>query len=234
MNEAKLRTVTMSRPHSSDGGRPKSLNLSGVHARERPPTRGFDELELGDTFIQVFDGELVVKMVRGGGSGGTASRPTSCLIESSVSSPTTPVTPNSVGAQLERRLTAGAPSVRISSTSSQLDRKTSVARSRRSSLPTISQRSSLLAEPSTERPVTVAVSGGTLDRLVDVLVSGLEGVGITVADDYGETLKGKTRSISVDRAQFARVWWAIFRSFVSPYVLFEVSCACQVPYFVSS
>ncbi|KDQ11994.1 hypothetical protein BOTBODRAFT_176768 [Botryobasidium botryosum FD-172 SS1] len=223
MTEAKLRNVTRSRPHSSDG-RPKSVNLSDPLSRERPGTRGFDEPELGDTFIQVFDGELVVKMVRGGSGAGTgnASRPASSLIEPSFSIPTTPITPNSAGAQLERRLTAGAPSVRISSTSSQLDRKTSVARSRRSSLPTISQRSSLLAEPSTERPVRVTVSGGTLDRLVDVLVSGLEGVGITVADDNGETLKGKTRSISVDRVQFARVWWAVFRSFVSPYVLFEL------------
>ena len=48
---------------------------------------------------------------------------------------------------------------------------------------------------------------------------------MSVADDYGEMVlrDKKTRAIKVDRAEFATVWWSVFRSFVSPYVLFQVS-----------
>jgi len=47
---------------------------------------------------------------------------------------------------------------------------------------------------------------------------------VSVADDNGEmTLKeGMTRELVVDRVEFAKIWWNVFRSFVTPRAFFEV------------
>lgn len=47
---------------------------------------------------------------------------------------------------------------------------------------------------------------------------------MSVADDNGEmTLKeGMTRELVVDRVEFAKIWWNVFRSFVTPRAFFEV------------
>ncbi|KAI6046239.1 hypothetical protein EDC04DRAFT_2887920 [Pisolithus marmoratus] len=103
------------------------------------------------------------------------------------------------------------------------ERKSSVAR--RSSLPSISTRPNpVITEVSSERPIRVFVQAGTLDRLVNVLIHGLQGVSVAVADDNGETSlrDGNTRDLVVDRADFSRVWWTVFRSFVTPIVFFEL------------
>jgi hypothetical protein len=70
----------------------------------------------------------------------------------------------------------------------------------------------------------VLVLSGSLDRLVNILVHGLQNVSVSVADDNGEmSLKeGKTRDFIVDHAEFAKVWWNSFRSFTIPLVFFEV------------
>lgn len=99
---------------------------------------------------------------------------------------------------------------------------------RRNSLPSLSQRTSLVAsEITSERPLRVVVQAGTLERLVDVLVHGLQGVSVSVADDNGEIplTDRKTREVRVDMDDFSQVWWSVFRSFVSTQVLFEVSWA---------
>ena len=64
-----------------------------------------------------------------------------------------------------------------------------------------------------------------MNHLVDILVHGLHHVSVSVTDDNGEmTLKeGMTRELYVDRAEFARVWWNVFRTFLTPIVFFEVS-----------
>ena len=120
------------------------------------------------------------------------------------------------------------PSIRVKpSTSQGLDRKTSVAR--RSSLPSVSLLSrqnfvTTTAEPSLDPPLRVVVQAGTLNNLVDVLVHGLEGISVSVADDNGEMSlrEGMKHEVLIDRVEFARVWWNVFRSFVSPFVFFEV------------
>ena len=96
---------------------------------------------------------------------------------------------------------------------------------RRSSLPALSNRQAYVtAEFSSERPLRVLVQAGTIDRLVDLLVHGLDNVSVSVADDNGEmSLREGTRDLVVDRAEFASVWWNVFRSFVTPFVFFEVS-----------
>lgn len=119
------------------------------------------------------------------------------------------------------------PSIRVKpSTSQGLDRKTSVAR--RSSLPSVSllsrQNFVTSEQPSLDPPLRVVVQAGTLNKLVDVLVHGLEGISVSVADDNGEMSlrEGMKREVVIDRVEFARVWWNVFRSFVSPFVFFQV------------
>ena len=104
-----------------------------------------------------------------------------------------------------------------------MDRKASLAR--RSSLPSISQRASVvLQEHPSERPVRVVVKAGTLERLVEVLAHGLPGISVSIADDNGEMplREGVARDIRLDRSDFASIWWNVYRSFVTPLVFFEV------------
>lgn len=171
------------------------------------------EVELDETLIPCFNGELVLKLPRDD----MKSRPVS-FIESLPPIGTPPE---------EAKTPTRGNSIRLSP-AARLERKNSQIRlSRRSSLPSISQRNSLLVPdtPTTETQIRVTIKSGTLDRLVDVLVSGLEGVSVTHTDDnYEMPLRdGKSKSFRVDRMEFNRVWWAGFRSFVTPIVLFEVS-----------
>lgn len=212
--------------------------------------------ELGETTLTVFEGELVLKLVREDKSAGAStgeralsrsttmlrnvSRPTSVAEEddlerlsaslSGILSPgsggvLSPTTSGILSPRLERK-PSRSPSIRATP-SSHLERKQSAIRSRRSSLPSISQRTSMVvAETSGEPPLRALVSSGSLEKLVDVLVSGLEEVGMQTssADDNGETSlrEGRTRGIRVDHAEYCRIFWGVFRSFVTPMVLFEV------------
>lgn len=165
----------------------------------------------GGTVISVYNGELMLVVQSGiGFESAPSSRPPSSV----------------VGGDNERSLSRN-PSVRVKPTSSQgLDRKTSMVR--RSSLPSVShlnRTNFVTAEPSSDPPLRVIVQAGTLNNLVNVLVHGLDNISVSVADDNGEMSlrEGMTRELVVDRAEFARVWWNVFRSFVTPYVFFEVS-----------
>ena len=182
------------------------------------------DVDLGGTAIPVYDGELllVARPDRDGSGSRPASRapsrPPSSAIETSGSD----------------RMIVRTPSIRVKPSSSQgLERKSSMQR--RNSLPAISQRANhpVMTEVSTERPIRVLVQAGTLDRLVNVLIHGLKGVSVAVADDNGETSlrDGNTRDLVVDHSEFARVWWNVFRSFVTPIVFFEVSQGCSLVHF---
>ncbi|CAE7194218.1 unnamed protein product [Rhizoctonia solani] len=197
--------------------------------------------DLGETTLTVFGGELVLKLVKEDKGAErvlsrsttmlrNVSRPASLVEEDSLDelsaslsgilSPTLSPSP-----RLERK-PSRTPSIRATP-SSHLERKQSAIRSRRSSLPSISQRTSLVVtEASGEPPLRALVSSGSLEKLVDVLVSGLEEVGMQTspADDNGETSlrEGRTRGIRVDHAEYCRIFWGVFRSFVTPMVLFEM------------
>lgn len=190
--------------------------------------RSSHDHEIGDTFMYAFDGELVLKVVPSDIPSKAAPqpqqpkspRPVSSIAPASMSASALSTSLATSGTTLERRPSL-APSVRAA-TASQLERKTSAMRSRRSSLPSMSNRPSLIIpEPASESTLRVAVSGGTLDRLVDVLISGLE-VAVAATDDSGIST-GRTRVFSVDQLDFDRSWWCTYRSFVSPFVFFEVS-----------
>ncbi|KAG8709390.1 rho GTPase-activating protein [Ceratobasidium sp. 394] len=205
--------------------------------------------DLGETTLTVFDGELVLKLMKEEekGAGEKAqmstsrsttmlrnmSRPASLVEEEEedlVPSSSAIFSPSPSGVlptlnKLERK-PSRTPSIRATP-SSHLERKQSVVRSRRSSLPSISQRASLVvAETSEEPPLRALVSSGSLERLVDVLISGLEEVEMQTspADDNGETSlrEGRTRGLRVDHPEYCKIFWGVFRSFVTPMVLFEM------------
>ncbi|KAJ7036799.1 rho GTPase activating protein 22 [Mycena alexandri] len=171
----------------------------------------------GLTQIPVFNGELLLNVWHGPlGDSTSSSRPSSRI----PSRPSSSVVGDGAEATLGR-----APSVRVKPGSSQgLDRKTSVAR--RNSLPSPSQqrRAFVASEPSSEPPLRVRVAAGNLHQLVQVLVHGLQGVSVSVADDNGEMSlrEGKTRELVVDQVEFSKLWWNVYRSLVSPMVFFEL------------
>ncbi|KAI0919200.1 hypothetical protein AcV5_002181 [Taiwanofungus camphoratus] len=189
-----------SRPSEERAIRSDSAKLSGI--------------DLGGTILPIYDGELLL-LVQAGSETSTSSRPSS-------RAPSRP--PSSIAdSPTSEKAFSRSPSIRITSGSSQgLDRKPSVVR--RNSLPSISQRTSLvIPEVTSERPLRVIVQAGTLDRLVDILVHGLQGVSVSVSDDNGEMPLNdkKTREVKVDMDDFSEVWWNVYRSFVTPQVLFE-------------
>lgn len=176
---------------------------------------GLGEADLLGNVIAVYDGELLLAIQRG------CSDMTPTSSRTSSRAPSRPAsTADDVGS-IEQRLSR-TPSIRVKT--GPLDRKPSVIR--RNSLPSISQRPTIsISESSSEPPLRVLVHAGTVDRLVNILIHGLKGVSISVADDNGEMSlrEGKTRDLTVNHKDFAKVWWAVFRSFVTPLVFFEVS-----------
>ncbi|KAI6007556.1 rho GTPase activating protein 22 [Pisolithus orientalis] len=193
----------------------RSLDMSLRSPGSKDKLFNVGDVDLRGTAIPVYDGELIV-VARPDKDPGPTSRPAS-------RAPSRP--PSSVvdGSGNEKVMTR-SPSIRVKPGSSQgLERKSSVAR--RNSLPSISSRPNpVITEVSSERPIRVLVQAGTLDRLVNVLIHGLQGVSVAVADDNGETSlrDGNTRDLIVDHADFSRVWWTVFRSFVTPIVFFEL------------
>ena len=176
----------------------------------------------GGTVISLYNGELMLVVQPGGME--SASRPSSRAPSRPPSSIVDGLTGIGMGLEREKSISR-VPSIRVKPTSSQgLERKTSIAK--RNSLPTLSQRPTFtVSERSSDPPLRVLVQAGTISSLVTVLVHGLRNVSVSVADDNGEmTLKeGMTRQLVVDRIEFARVWWNVFRSFLTPLVFFEVS-----------
>jgi GTPase-activating protein BEM2 len=170
--------------------------------------------DLLGSIIAVYNGELLLVIQTG------AAEPTPVPSRASSLAPSRPhSTADEIGCN-EQRISR-TPSIRVKT--GPLERKLSVAR--RSSLPAISQRPLVVtAESSSEPPLRVLVHAGTVDRLVDILVHGLQGVSVSVADDNGEMSlrEGKTRDLTVNHTDFARVWWSVFRSFVTPLAFFEV------------
>ncbi|KAK0471613.1 rho GTPase activating protein 22 [Armillaria novae-zelandiae] len=178
------------------------------------PTAGvLASLSLGGTIIPVHNGDLLL-VVQGGNDSVPSSRRSS-------RAPSRP--PSSSITDLSEKLPGRTPSIRVKPGSSQvLDRKSSMAR--RSSLPALSNRPTYVtSEPSTDRPLRALVQAGTLNNLVDILVHGLKNICVSVADDNGEmSLREGTRELVVDRKEFSKVWWNVFRSFVTPLVFFEL------------
>jgi len=157
--------------------------------------------DMGGLVLRLYDGELLLT-VPDISSEPISSRP-----------------PSSVETSLDRQPSQ----IRVSHPG--LDRKSSMAR--RNSLPALSQPTELMIpEAPHESTLRVIVKAGTLDRLVDILISGLDSISVAVADDNGEMpLRDgrRTRALRLDLAEFKSVWWSMFRSFVTPLVLFEVS-----------
>ena len=173
--------------------------------------------DIGGIEITVFEGELIVTI-----QSFSEAPPTSQPPSRSTSRPPSAITDvNGVEMSFSR-----SPSIRMRRTGAKgLERKPSTL-NRRNSLPSVPSNPEELipAQPSSERPLRVRVKAGTLERLVDVLLHGLQGVSFAFSDDNGEMplRDGKHRDLKVDHLDFSTVWWHSFRSFVTPLVLFEV------------
>ncbi|KAI0074864.1 hypothetical protein K474DRAFT_1499666 [Panus rudis PR-1116 ss-1] len=190
----------------------KPLSNESRHNSELSKLNGLD---LKGTIIVLYDGGLTL-LVQPASEPMPASQPSSRAPSRPPSSVVDPPTPEKTFSR--------APSVRVKPGSSHgLDRKPSQIR--RNSLPSLSKKPSFIAtDVAQERPLRVVVQAGTLDRLVDVLVEGLHGVSVSVADDNGEMPlnNGRTRELKVDLDEYSTVWWSVFRSFVTPLVFFEL------------
>ena len=211
-----------------------NVRASPEHPRTSPVTQRNHMLSHQGTVIPVYNGELLLVVQKGAlVESAPNSRPTSSVDEVLVPVPVPPPVGGVPDKTISRK-----PSIRVKPSSSQgLERKTSMAK--RSSLPSLlssSQRPStsfMMTEPSstTNPPLRVVVQAGTLNMLIRILVQGLPGVSVSVADDNGEMSlrEGISRELVLDRNEFARVWWNVFRSFVTPLAFFEVTlnvCAC--------
>ncbi|KAF9784053.1 hypothetical protein BJ322DRAFT_1109900 [Thelephora terrestris] len=167
--------------------------------------------DMGGIEITVFDGELIVTVQSFSESPSrSTSRPPSSVVEG-----------NGVEKTFSR-----SPSIRVRRAGGKgLDRKPSTV-NRRNSLPSVPSNPEELvpSQSSFERPLRVRVKAGTLERLVDVLLHGLQGVSVAFSDDNGEMplRDGKHRDLKVDHLDFSTVWWNSFRSFVTPLVFFEL------------
>lgn len=201
-----------------DSDTPDATFLRGLDSRRSDPERsGLTELRQRGTVIPVYNGDLLLVVQNASGLDSTpSSRPPSSRAASRP--------PSSIADSTTEKPLGRNTSIRVKPRSSQnLDRKSSVAR--RNSLPSLSQRQNfVLSERSSEPPLRVIVQAGTLNNLINILVFGLQNVSVSVADDNGEmTLKeGMTRELVVDQVEFAKVWWNVFRSFVTPRTFFEV------------
>ncbi|KAF9062129.1 hypothetical protein BDP27DRAFT_1337062 [Rhodocollybia butyracea] len=176
------------------------------------------------TTIPVYNGDLLLVVQNPSvESSSTGSRPSS-LVRSRPPSTADMDASLFLDGKSDLNAIGRTPSIRVTPRSSaNLERKSSVAR--RNSLPSLSQRQHpTLSENSSEPPLRVLVQAGTLDRLVDILVQGLHNVSVSVADDNGEmSLRvGMTRELLLDHKEFTRVWWNVFRSFVTPLIFFEL------------
>ncbi|GLB37976.1 putative GTPase-activator protein for Rho-like GTPases [Lyophyllum shimeji] len=197
-------------PHRHPAQRPLTNDRPDQHA-------GLAALNQSGTVIPVYNGDLLLVVQAGSGMDSAPnSRPPSSRMSSRP--------PSSVVDSVTEKGIGRAPSIRVKPGSSAgLERKSSVAR--RNSLPSLPHRQNfVISETSSEPPLRVMVQAGTLNMLVNILVHGLGNVSVSVADDNGEMSlrEGMTRELVVDRVEFAKIWWNVFRSFVSPVVFFEL------------
>lgn len=162
-------------------------------------------VDLDNTTFRLFNGEMIVKVVKETQSN---SRPASFFDNGATS--------------LSRR-PSRAPSIRVTpQAASTLERKSSAAR--RQSMPLLNNGRNRInqAENMTgnapDPTVPVVIVGGTIERLVDVLIRGLDYVMAATSDDNGEMalMDRGARGLRVDRNDYSKTWWSTYRSFLTP------------------
>lgn len=166
-------------------------------------------IELDDTIFRLFEGEMIVKVVK---DTQPSSRPASFFDNGATS--------------LSRR-PSRAPSIRVTPhAASTLERKSS--NTRRQSMPLLNNGRSRATPSGEGKPKTsmellvpVVIVGGTIERLVDVLVRGLDYVMAATADDNGEMAltDRRAKGLKLDRDDYSKTWWSTYRSFLTPEVL---------------
>lgn len=168
-------------------------------------------IDLDDTIFRLFNGEMIVKVVK---ETQPSSRPASFF--------------ENGAASLSRR-PSRAPSIRVTPhAASTLERKSSSAR--RQSMPLLNNKpraapADNTSSASPELTVPVVIVGGTIERLVDVLIRGLDYVMAATSDDNGEMalIDRKAKGLRIDQDEFSKIWWNTYRSFLSPVTFVAVS-----------
>ncbi|KAG8827526.1 rho GTPase-activating protein [Serendipita sp. 401] len=164
-----------------------------------------DGTELDDTTFRLFVGEMIVRVVKETQS---QSRPASFFENGAVS--------------LSRR-PSRAPSIRVTPrAAATLERKSSAAR--RQSMPLLTNgrprvtpgEAAPLTSPEVSVPVVIV--GGTIERLVEVLVKGLDYIIAATSDDNGEMalIDRRAKNLRLDRDDYSKIWWSTYRSFLTP------------------
>jgi hypothetical protein len=210
--------VALKKHRQSGRSLPHHLRMTSAAA-----AGGHPQATLPDTVVHLRDGELQLIVLSHVGQN-SPSRPTSMAS----------TRPQSMASEAETSGVTRAPSVRVKprNGTASVERKASLAK--RSSLPSLSQNppQEIMEHVVTnDAPLKAIVKAGTLDSLIDILVSGVEDMTISFADDHGEAplnMQFRSRLVRVDRPDFEATWWSVFRSFVTPVVFFEVSSFFRV------
>ena len=173
-------------------------------------------VDLDSTTFRLFNGEMIVKVIK---ETLPSSRPASFFDN---------------GATSLSRKPSRAPSIRVTpQAASTLERKSSAAR--RQSMPLLNNARTRAtpAENTAMNPpdlvVPVVIVGGTIERLVDVLVHGLDYVMAATSDDNGEMAltDRRAKGLKVDRNDYSKTWWSTYRSFLTPEAFIAVSKSNQ-------
>lgn len=173
---------------------------------------------LGETVISQCGGNLVLKVNQDPfqRTTGKGSRPTSIIEASSHSRRSSIIG----GASARDSLT-------LTSLSSSFKRNSNPVGSRRDSIvqgSAASKRVSVAGSVNSDGPgpLRVDVKAGSLDNLLDVLLFGVDGLKMTVKDDMGVE-SGSSRRLHVNLPAYRTEFFATFRSFTTPSLIFEVS-----------
>ncbi|KAF5354352.1 hypothetical protein D9758_010729 [Tetrapyrgos nigripes] len=197
-------------------------HLRAVDGHLRPEAQqssSSNPLGNGATFIPVYNGDLLLAAQNPVMDSVPNSRPSSLVR----SRPPSSVIDDPLEGKSEKPV-GRTPSIRVKpGTSAGLDRKSSLAK--RNSLPSLSRRQPVIvSETSSEPPLRVIIQAGTAEKLVEVLVHGLPSMVVSVSDDNGEmSLKeGRNRELLLDHKEFSKIWWNVYRSFLTPIIFFEL------------
>jgi hypothetical protein len=179
-------------------------------------------MDLTGTVLQIDDELLVV--VQATPEPQTSNAPSRASSRPPSRAPSRPPSANVDGPTREKSLARKASRRMRPSSPTTLDRKTSM--NRRNSLPTFTPKPSPVTVDvnNSDKPLRIVVHAATLDRMVRLLIFGLERVVVSSSDDSGETSlrERSSRQLQLDAEEFAETWWFGFRTFVTPLVFFEV------------
>ena len=170
--------------------------IAGLTSRHFPMLKALRDIAgVEQSLLHVQDGELVLKVVT---DANRLSRPGSAIIETSSKRA-------SLASKRSSAQVLGPPTISTPPPGKLVS----------------SARNSFHPEIPSAPAVDVVTKAGSLDRLVDVLVLGIEDFGSYLMEDNVETTGKKTSRLQMNIDEFRTTFLATFRSFCSPTVLLD-------------